>query len=152
MLPHCRGTANLPLFTNESRDTVTILGFIKQSCNEACMLKSLGNRGWEDEQKLGWKWCTKYLLLSSRKLHESFHQAELVNKDAKHIRGALWELEHRHKLPYAHSQGESGTGVDKQGLVPWHPNGTPFELTIAKVQPEPQAQSLDPRLTSLSRL
>lgn len=71
-----------------------------------------------------------------RRLHGTSHQAELVSEDAKHIRGALWELENRFQLPFTHrTQDDASTGVDTEGLVPWHPNGAPFELTVAEVWP-----------------
>jgi len=64
------------------------------------------------------------------------HQAELVEGGVMHIRGAIMDLERHFQLATSlggTEQGEGNPGLDKQGIVPWHPNGAPFELTIPKV-------------------
>ena len=75
-------------------------------------------------------WC--------RKLDGTSHQVELVENDANHIRGALWELEHSHRLAPCEVGGGASQiaspGVDRKGVVPWHPNGAPFELTVYEVR------------------
>jgi len=53
-----------------------------------------------------------------------------------HIRGAIVDLERQFQLSHSlggAEHGEGNPGLDKQGVIPWHPNGAPFELTIPKV-------------------
>ena len=57
-----------------------------------------------------------------------------------HIRGAILALEHQSNsqrslagASLAFSPKDGSPGVDTRGIIPWHPNGAPFELTIPRV-------------------
>jgi hypothetical protein len=52
-----------------------------------------------------------------------------------HIRGAILDLDRQFQLSHSLGleHGEGNPGLEKGGVIPWHPNGAPFDLTIPKV-------------------
>ena len=85
----------------------------------------------------------------SSKAEGTSHQAELAEDDVLHVRGAILALEHQFNLQrslagasLAFSPEDGSPGVDARGIIPWHPNGAPFELTIPRVRPVHRATAV----------
>ena len=83
------------------------------------------------------------------------HQAELAEDDVLHIRGAILALEHQFTLQrrlagtsLAFSPQDGSPSVDGRGIIPWHPNGAPFELTIPMVRPVHRAKAVAANISS----
>lgn len=92
------------------------------------------------------------LLNCCSKLEGTSRQAELADEEVLHIRGSITSLENSFHWPHSSPLGahrDISPGLrHASGIIPWHPNGAPFELTIPKVRPNSLLHSKPAPVTS----
>ena len=78
-----------------------------------------------------------FVPLIRSKVDGTAHQADLAEEEIRYLKGLIADIERKHKLRGVQaavtSGGRRNSGVDTRGVVPWCPNGFPFDHTAEQV-------------------